>query len=140
MPVDRSLPLAERARIERRFRHAVNLSAAEIAAHLGTEASRAVGFRYPGERESVGRQSARAIIRLLTEGPRTDDDWRHMRKVAGYVARHLAQRPSGDVHGSRWRASLMNWGHDPTIGKQGIVGAAKVRRWAPSPRHRALHR
>jgi hypothetical protein len=36
-----------------------------------------------------------------------------MRKVTGYVHRHLAQRPSGDVHGTTWRYSLMNWGHDP---------------------------
>lgn len=36
-----------------------------------------------------------------------------MRKVVGYVRRHLAQRPSGDVEDTRWRYSLMNWGHDP---------------------------
>jgi hypothetical protein len=29
------------------------------------------------------------------------------------VHRHLAQRPSGDVRETRWRYSLMNWGHDP---------------------------
>jgi hypothetical protein len=44
----------------------------------------------------------------------TDDDLAHMRKVHGYVARHLAQRPEHeDVETSRWRYSLMNWGHDP---------------------------
>jgi hypothetical protein len=31
----------------------------------------------------------------------------------GYVRRHLAQPPSGEVENSRWRYSLMNWGHDP---------------------------
>jgi hypothetical protein len=36
-----------------------------------------------------------------------------MQKVAGYVARHLKQRPKGDVSETRWRYSLMNWGHDP---------------------------
>ncbi len=36
-----------------------------------------------------------------------------MRKVVGYVHRHLAQRPSGDAEGTAWRYSLMNWGHDP---------------------------
>lgn len=40
-------------------------------------------------------------------------DHAHMRKVVGYVHRHLAQRPSGDVTGTRWRHSLLNWGHDP---------------------------
>ena len=41
------------------------------------------------------------------------DDAAHMRTVVGYIHRHLAQRPSGDVTDSRWRSSLMNWGHDP---------------------------
>ena len=36
-----------------------------------------------------------------------------MRKVTGYVHRHLAQGPRVDVEHSRWRYSLMNWGHDP---------------------------
>lgn len=36
-----------------------------------------------------------------------------MRKVIGYVHRHLAQRPGGDVRETKWRWSLMNWGHDP---------------------------
>jgi hypothetical protein len=35
-----------------------------------------------------------------------------MRKVVGYVRRHLAQEPANMVT-SRWRYSLMNWGHDP---------------------------
>jgi len=40
-----------------------------------------------------------------------DIDW--MRKVVGYVKRHGAQRPDGDIEHSNWRYSLMNWGHDP---------------------------
>jgi hypothetical protein len=36
-----------------------------------------------------------------------------MHKVHSYVSRHSAQRPHGDVEHSRWRYSLMNWGHDP---------------------------
>ena len=37
-----------------------------------------------------------------------------MRKVVGYVRRHLAQGgPAEDAAHSRWRHSLMNWGHDP---------------------------
>lgn len=42
-----------------------------------------------------------------------DDDIAHMRKVNGYVHRHLAQRLRGDTADSQWRYSLMNWGHDP---------------------------
>ena len=44
---------------------------------------------------------------------RHDADYDHMRTVIGYVHRHLAQRPSGDVRETRWRYSLMNWGDDP---------------------------
>ena len=44
----------------------------------------------------------------------TDDDHAPMREVHGYVQRHLAQEPAKeDVETSRWRYSLMNWGHDP---------------------------
>jgi hypothetical protein len=35
-----------------------------------------------------------------------------MRKVVGYVRRHRAQEPA-NIATSRWRYSLMNWGHDP---------------------------
>ena len=42
-----------------------------------------------------------------------DDDLAHMRTVHGYVRRHLAQGPDEDVETSRWRYSLLNWGHDP---------------------------
>ena len=43
----------------------------------------------------------------------SDDDYAHLQKVVGYVHRHKAQRPKGDVPETRWRFSLMNWGHDP---------------------------
>jgi len=37
-----------------------------------------------------------------------------MRKVVGYVHRHLAQGdPEQNKEDSGWRYSLMNWGHDP---------------------------
>jgi len=41
-----------------------------------------------------------------------DEDYRHMRRVAGFVARHRAQEPANMVT-SRWRYSLMNRGRDP---------------------------
>ena len=36
-----------------------------------------------------------------------------MRKVVGYIKRHSAQKPGGDIENTPWRFSLMNWGHDP---------------------------
>ncbi|WP_336320344.1 DUF3140 domain-containing protein [Streptomyces lavendofoliae] len=98
----------------RRFGEAVNMTAGELEEWLGTEESRGAG-QTDGSGESVGHASGRRIVDLLrTEKPDlTDDDLAHMRKVVGYVHRHLAQRPEGDVTDTRWRHSLMNWGHDP---------------------------
>ncbi len=96
------------------FRSAVNMSPAELETWLGTEESHAVGQKHSGE-ESTGHAAGRAIVAILRH--RRDDltgrDYAHMRKVAGYVHRHLAQWPSGDVTDTPWRHSLMNWGHDP---------------------------
>jgi hypothetical protein len=37
-----------------------------------------------------------------------------MNRVTGYVHRHLGQGPKKqNVEESKWRYSLMNWGHDP---------------------------
>ena len=98
------------------FRAAVNMTAGEVEAWLGTEESKSVGQTREGERESRGRQSARRIVKIFRGGPRGASDVRHMRKVVSYVKRHLAQRPRGDVRDTRWRWSLMNWGHDPLKG------------------------
>jgi hypothetical protein len=107
----------ERKSIARRFADAVNMEPADLRSWLTTEPSQRVGWpkkRKPGE-ESVGHASGRRILRILRKRQfsLTDDDYRHMRRVAGYVVRHLKQRPRGDVSETRWRYSLMNWGHDP---------------------------
>ena len=93
----------------------VNLSPAELRRWLTTAESKSVGFIRAGETESVGRQSAKAILKIKAKNPAalTDADYAHMRKVIGYIRRHRAQRPRGDVSHTRWRYSLMNWGHDP---------------------------
>ena len=65
--------------------------------------------------ESVGHHMGERILRI--HGKRQDDlseeDYADMRKVVGYIHRHSAQRPKGDITDTRWRKSLMNWGHDP---------------------------
>lgn len=105
----------EQKAVRAEFRKAVNMSARELKAWLETDESRAVGMVRRGETESVGRQSARRIIAILGKtAPELEDvDYAHMKKVTGYCRRHLAQRPAGDVTDTRWRWSLMNWGHDP---------------------------
>lgn len=102
----------------------VNLEPAELKAWLKQPESKAVGMVRRGETESVGRQSARKIlaIRATPTADLTDADYAHMKKVIGYCRRHLAQRPDafktgGDVTNTRWRWSLMNWGHDPLRGR-----------------------
>ncbi|GGN04533.1 DNA topoisomerase VI subunit B [Actinoplanes campanulatus] len=97
------------------FRDAVNMTAGELNKWLGTEESKTVGQRSSPGTESVGHHSGRKIVGILgkKETELTEADEQHMRKVVGYVHRHTAQRPDGDVADSRWRHSLMNWGHDP---------------------------
>ena len=98
------------------FGEAVNMSAGELEKWLETDESRSVGQDSDGSGESTGHASGRRIVDLLRtrKDDLTDDDLAHMRKVHGYVQRHLAQQPKKeDLETSRWRYSLMNWGHDP---------------------------
>ncbi len=94
------------------WRDAVNMTPKELEGWLDTDESESVG---QGDGESVGHKSGRRIVEILgtKKGDLSDSDVDHMRKVVGYVHRHLEQRPSGDVTETRWRYSLMNWGHDP---------------------------
>ncbi|MGP2439877.1 DUF3140 domain-containing protein [Streptomyces sp. JW3] len=96
------------------FRALVNMAPADLEKWLATEESQEAGQHKDGG-ESTGHASGRRIVALLRakKGDLTDDDYAHMRKVTGYLRRHLAQRPSGDVADTKWRHSLMNWGHDP---------------------------
>lgn len=96
------------------FQESVNMTASELEEWLETDESRAAGQHEDGG-ESIGHASGRRIVDLLgtKKVDYTDDDLAHMRKVPGYVARRLAQRPDGDVTDTTWRHSLLNWGHDP---------------------------
>ena len=102
----------EKKDVAQRFDDAVNMTPGELEDWLATDESKSVGV---GEGESVGHRSGRRIVEILRgkKSERTDDDYEHMREVAGYVARHSKQRPGGDVTDTRWRYSLMNWGNDP---------------------------
>jgi len=100
------------------FDAAVNMTPAALEKWLKTEESHAVGWKGPdgkGSGESVGHRSGRRIVGILRthRAELEPDDYAHMRKVVGFVRRHLAQRPMKNVETSRWRYSLMNWGHDP---------------------------
>ncbi|SDO31381.1 Protein of unknown function [Microbacterium sp. ru370.1] len=96
------------------FDDAVNMTASELKKWLATDESKSVGQKKDGG-ESTGHESGRHIVGILEKkkADLTEDDLGHMRKVVGYVKRHSAQKPKGDITDTDWRYSLMNWGHDP---------------------------
>lgn len=115
MSLDREQTIAE-------FRTVVNMAPATLRKWLASEASQSVGMTRDGEKvtgkggkEAVGHHMGERIleIKAVRQAELTEDDLADMRKVIGYVHRHSKQRPGGDIKDSRWRHSLMNWGHDP---------------------------
>lgn len=107
------MPALDQDKVYCDFGRAVNMAPAELEDWLASEESRKVGWK-PDGGESVGHASGRRIAAILRtkRAGLTDADFAHMRKVVGYIRRHLAQEPANVVT-SRWRYSLMNWGHDP---------------------------
>ena len=102
-------------RVIEEFNEAVNMSAGELQEWLKTDESKEVGQK-DGDGESKGHESGRRIVEILGKkrDDYTDDDVDHMRRVVSYVHRHQAQKPGKeDIETSRWRYSLLNWGHDP---------------------------
>jgi DNA topoisomerase VI subunit B len=97
------------------FSAAVNMTAKELERWLDTDQAQEVGQKKDAGAESTGHEAGRRIVAILgtKKADLSQDDYAHMRKVVGYVKRHSAQRPDGDVSDTRWRYSLMNWGHDP---------------------------
>ena len=95
------------------FMDAVNMQPKELENWLDTDRSKSVGDS-DGD-ESTGHQSGRRIVQIkrTKKGDLSDSQYDHMKKVVGYIHRHLAQRPDGNISETDWRYSLMNWGHDP---------------------------
>lgn len=113
---------AEKSDTAREFKQVVNMTPATLKKWLDTDESQSVGMTAdgekvggPGQGEAVGHSMGRTILGLLDgkADDLEDADYAAMRKVVGYVHRHSKQRPDGDVTDTRWRRSLMNWGHDP---------------------------
>ena len=95
----------DRVGIARDFADVVNMTPAALEKWLGTDESRSVGWTHDGEGEAVGHQEGRRIVAIkrTKKADLTDDDYRHMAQGG----------PAADKEHSRWRYSLMNWGHDP---------------------------
>lgn len=102
------------------WRTKVNMAPKELEDWLATDESKSVGDSSGGG-ESTGHESGRRIVEIKRSGKDdlTDDQWDHMAKVLGYIARHSAQKPK-EPEGSNWAYSLKNWGHDP-FGKNGAA-------------------
>ena len=106
----------ERDGVRKDFDDVVNMTPKELETFLDSDESKEVGQKSSESAESVGHESGRRIvdIKKTKKADLTDDDYDHMKKVVGYVHRHLKQGgPKDDAEHSRWRYSLMNWGHDP---------------------------
>ncbi|WP_228243516.1 DUF3140 domain-containing protein [Porphyrobacter sp. GA68] len=104
--------------IYQEFNNCVNMAPKELEEWLATDRSKSVGdTNTPGGDggESTGHKMGRRIVELkrTAKADLEDADFDAMNKVVGYVHRHSAQRPDGDVSQTNWRYSLMNWGHDP---------------------------
>ena len=98
------------------FDDLVNMTPKELEDFLETDESKAVGQKGDDGGESTGHASGRRIVEIkrTKKADLTEADEEHKTKVATYIKRHLGQGgPADDVEHSRWRHSLMNWGHDP---------------------------
>ena len=104
----------DRQQIIEEFDETVNMTPKELEVWLETKESKSVG-QSDGSGESKGYESGRRIVKLKRKNKSgyTDDDVEHMKRVNGYVKRHLGQGPKNDIEDSKWRHSLMNWGHNP---------------------------
>ena len=116
--------IEDETEIRQAFHAAVNMTPAALRKWLDTPESQevgmvqGVGLKAEGaEGESVGHHMGHRILEIKArkQADLTEADYADMRKVAGYVKRHSAQRPHGDVADTKWRKSLMNWGHDPLL-------------------------
>jgi hypothetical protein len=90
------------------------MTANELEARLRTPQSKSVGQKKTAGAESVGHASGRRIVTIPRAGDEalSEQDYLHMLKVVGFIRRHRAREPANMVT-SRWRYSLLNWGHDP---------------------------
>jgi len=104
----------EQEEVYQEFKDKVNMAPQELTDWLKTEESKGAGLD-SGDGESIGHKSGERIVNIkrTNKDELTDDQYEHMQKVNGYIARHSAQRPE-EVEGSTWMYSLKNWGHDPT--------------------------
>ncbi|KJZ78192.1 hypothetical protein HIM_02230 [Hirsutella minnesotensis 3608] len=115
------------------FNELVNMTPSELETWLKSDDSQSAGWpKDEGSGESVGHDSGHKIIEILKANPDkdpekyTEEQISHMRKVASYCKRHLAQEEKTndeksveEVKKTKSNASLKNWGHDVLKKRQG---------------------
>jgi len=108
------MPSDDRDDIIQDWRNLMNMDAKELEDFLQTPESNDCGQK-DDDGEAKGHKSGRYIVELLgrDDDEYTEEDVAHMKKVRSYCSRHLKQGNSKDPEHSKWRYSLMNWGHDP---------------------------
>jgi hypothetical protein len=111
--MDKHLDEKEQQEIYTEFKELVNMPASVLEKWLQTEESKKVGWD-SGDGESVGHKSGEKIIEILhkKKSDLSGADYKHMQKVTGYIKRHSAQKPNGNLQSTNWNYSLKNWGHD----------------------------
>jgi hypothetical protein len=85
------------------FDEVANMTPEELQEWLETDESREVGQK-DADGESTGHRSGRRIVEIQRKKKSDhtdDDDLVHMRKVTGYVKRHLKQKPKDYVENLR---------------------------------------
>jgi hypothetical protein len=121
------------------FNEYVNMTASELEKWLKSEESSEAGWRKDGgDGKSVGQDSGEKIIEILKANPDkdpekyTEDQIQHMRKVAAYCKRHLAQESESleekdpeEAKKTKSYISLKNWGHDPLRAEGGGKSSGK---------------
>ena len=83
----------KKAQILAAFGKAINMTHAELAESPDTPESLQVGYKKPGANKSVGHASGCRILSIMRSAKALlrDDDYKHMQKVVGFVARILLE-------------------------------------------------
>lgn len=132
----------ERQKLWPKWRKLINMSPSEIQDFLDTPEGKAAGLsREEASEEGIarGRDSGRALIRMLPKGGRsyeqaernwTDNDWKWAARQYSFNSRMRGTKgPLYDEDGNMTRklASLLIWGHDPRKGNPHKLKAKLLR-------------
>lgn len=128
---------SERKELWPKWRKLINVTPSEIERFLATPEGKAAGLsRKEASKAGIarGRDSGRALIRMLPKGGRsyeqaeknwTDSDWEWAKRQYGFISRMKGAKGPlyKDGEMTRKLTSLLIWGHDPRKRKNPIEPA-----------------